>query len=155
MNLIIYKGIEHEQLGDAPFIGARISAAQCSGSCKGCFNQHIKDYDNQYATAQTIIDQVLQNPLNEGIILGGLEWTEQPYDMVQLISLAVASGLQVMLYTRLTEEQFIEQFPLFEKSPIWCKFGEYDETKAVTNYISHGVPLATSNQYIKYMKKRR
>lgn len=155
MKLITYKGIEPQVLSDAPFIGARILAAQCNRNCSNCFNQDIKLRDNQFGTALSIIHQVLFNPLHEGIILGGLEWTEQPYDMIELTELALSYSLQVMIYTGMTEEHFIEQFPELTNKPIWCKFGAYDESQKKENYYSHGVKLATSNQYVKYMKLRR
>jgi hypothetical protein len=153
-NLIVYKGIEHERLGDAPFIGALLIAGQCHGTCQGCFNQHVKDEPNVFDNATHIIQLVKKNPLNEGIILGGLEWTEQPYDMLDLVHTALISELQVMIYTRLSEESFVATFPELLGRNIWCKFGMYNELYKSEVYISHGVKLATTNQYIKYLGTR-
>lgn len=150
--MIIYKGIEPERLGDAPFMGALIIAQKCSANCKGCFNQHLKEEDNLFASADQILDEVQQNPLHEGIILGGLEWTEQPDDMIDLIQSALLRpSLQIMVYTRLTEEMFFKTFPLLRNwGPIWYKFGAYDETLRSYDHIEHGVVLATTNQHIKF-----
>ena len=151
MLMITYKDIEHERLGDAPFIGALIVAAHCSGNCPGCFNQHLKLWDNKFDTAANIIKEVKKNPINEGIILGGLEWSEQPFDLLDLVNFALWEQLQVIVYTRLTETEFFRLLPELESKPIYVKFGEYDETQASDCYFSHGVKLATTNQYIKYM----
>ncbi|MEG1636132.1 MAG: 4Fe-4S cluster-binding domain-containing protein [Cellulosilyticaceae bacterium] len=150
--MIAYKDIEHENLGDAPFIGARLLSAQCSRNCKNCFNQSLKDEPTKYATEIQIISMVLSDKLNEGIIFGGLEWTEQPWDLIVLVRLALLNKLQVMIYTGTTEKEFIKRVPQLKDLPIWCKFGHYDETQKVAEYISNGIKLASANQYIKFMK---
>ena len=44
--IIKTKGIVHERVEDAPFMGALISAVDCNLNCKGCFNQHLKSLPN-------------------------------------------------------------------------------------------------------------
>ena len=153
-HFITYKDIDHERLGDAPFIGALVIAAQCHGPCKNCFNLDLRQAPNKFATAEQIIQTILENPFNEGIILGGLEWTEQPDDLIDLLltSIWYSDRLQRMLYTRLTEEQFAEQFPqIYQKIPMWYKFGEYDESQSDDHYYSHGIKLATRNQKVVFI----
>lgn len=149
--MIVYKGIEHERLGDAPFIGALIIAAQCSGNCPGCFNQHVKEDPNIFDTAEGIIRAVKANHFNEGIILGGLEWSEQPFDLLELIAVAKVNDLEVIVYTRRTELDFLLEFPDLQHARIWIKFGSYQVEQQSDTYFDHGVKLATTNQYIKYM----
>lgn len=149
--MIIYKDIEHERLGDAPFIGALIIAAQCSRNCPGCFNQHVKEEPNRFATAQQIISMVQDNPLNEGIILAGLEWSEQPADLVELVKVARCENLQVIVYTSCTEEEFFQIVPELQGMSIYVKFGAYVEELKHDAHFSYGVKLATTNQYIKYL----
>lgn len=148
---ITYKGIEHETFGDAPFVGARILAAQCSRNCKGCFNQDLKEQPNQFSNAGQLIEEVKRHKLDEGIILGGLEWTEQAEDMMELATLARAEGLLVMIYTGMTEEQFFRNFPEMLSLSIWYKFGAYDEQLKSNCYYSHGVKLSSTNQYVIYV----
>ena len=111
---------------------------------------------NLFGTAERILDEVEANPINEGIILGGLEWTEQPDDLIEIVTAALwrSDRLKVMIYTRLTEEEFFNRFPILKnRYPIWYKFGAYDETKRSELYYSHGVKLASTNQYIKLVSK--
>ena len=148
--LIDYKGIEAERLGDAPFIGALLIATNCHHNCPGCFNQHIRSEAIQRATPEDIMDQVQSNKLHEGVIFGGLEWSEQPIDLLVLVDTALHRHLKVMIYTHLDEYTFLQRFPGLVYCDLWCKFGEYDETKKVLDYQSYGVTLASSNQYVKH-----
>lgn len=96
---IRYKFIQDERTEDAPFVGALISAIGCKNKCKGCFNRHLKTYPTLKNTAEEIIEMVKSNPFNEGIILGGLEWSEQPIELIELCKVASENGLKVMIYT--------------------------------------------------------
>lgn len=144
------KGIQHERLGDAPFVGALIIANDCTQNCHGCFNQHLKMEESYEVSAESVVKLVKQNPLHQGVILGGLEWTEQPEDLRELVQEALAEGLEVMVYTYMTEERFRDSFPDLAKLPIWCKFGPYRE-KLPSWTDPTGIKLASNNQYIKYM----
>jgi len=148
---MLYKGIRHNILNDAPFIGALIIANDCHMPCKNCINEHLKD--PKYTTSNTageIIAEVLSNGLNGGIILSGLEWTEQANDMVKLAMEALKNNLEVIIYSHHTEKYFFKIVPELKSKPIYVKFGLYDEKLKSSNNISYGVKLATSNQYIKY-----
>lgn len=149
---ILYRGTIHERTEDAPFMGALIIAADCNNNCQGCFNQHLKDELLCRTTAECIIRDVKQNPFNEGIILGGLEWSEQAEDMIQLIRVAKDADLKVMIYTGLTEEDFVKKFCM-HLNGCYVKFGKYDITCLSDNYYSCGVKLASTNQYVKYFSQ--
>ncbi|HBH11504.1 MAG TPA: hypothetical protein DDX29_00035 [Clostridiales bacterium] len=146
-----YKGILHNVLNDAPFIGAIIIAYNCHMSCKDCINEHLKKdvYTISNSTSE-IIEQVKLNSLNEGIILSGLEWTEQPDDLVELVQAALADNLKVMVYTHHTESDFFKIVPELRHRSIYVKFGLYELSLKHDQYFSHAVKLATTNQYIKY-----
>ena len=149
---IRHKGIYRERF-DAPFMGTLISAIACNRNCPGCHDDPIK-YNSEILTEdhEEIIRRVLEDPFSEGIILAGLEWTLQREEMYTLIQTARLYHLQVIVYTHHTESEMREMFPeLYSDSFIglYMKYGEYDETKLVPNYSSYGVPLASSNQYIK------
>lgn len=149
--MIKYKGIVHNILNDAPFIGALLIAPSCKKGCPDCINEHLKNNGIIYEeTATEIIKKVKSNGLNRGIILSGLEWSESGNSMEKLIDESLKEDLKVILYTHNNEETFTNKFPNIIKKKIYIKFGEYDECKKTPNNMSHGVRLATSNQYIKY-----
>ena len=149
--LVSYKGIIHERAEDAPFMGALIIATSCSNGCRGCFNQHLKDAETYLRYADEVIKEVKQNPFNDGIRLGGVEWSEQPDDRVALVSCAAAAGLKVMVYTGLTEEEFYRRVPSHYLHNCYIKFGKYDEKHLSDNHTSFGVKLASTNQYIVHL----
>ncbi len=151
MRQIKYKGIVHNVLNDAPFIGAIVIADHCSMPCKNCINEHLKSdaYRRQHSAAQ-IIAKVKSNGLDEGVIFSGLEWSEQPDDLVELVEVALAEDLKVIVYTHCDEEAFFKIAPRLKDKPIYIKFGLYDKKLRTDSHFSHGVKLATSNQYIKY-----
>lgn len=150
--LVSYKGIIHERAEDAPFMGALIIGVSCRNNCRNCFNQHLKDKQTYLKFADEIIEEVQQNRFNDGIILAGLEWSEQPDDTIALISCATEAGLKVILYTGLTEYELYRRIPRKFLVGSYVKFGAYDETKAANNYKSLGVRLASTNQYIKFVQ---
>lgn len=147
MNIRI-KGIAHERTEDAPFMGALISAIDCHIDCKGCFNQHLKNESTIILDSKTIIREVLKNPFNKGIILGGLEWTEQPEEMKELIKIALENNLQVILYTGLSEDMFNKKFSDICKLNIYIKYGNYDEQCKTQELKCYGVKMASNNQTI-------
>lgn len=146
---MIIRGVVHNVIGDAPFIGANIIAMDCYKNCHGCHNQHLKEREKIETSWQEVIDEVRSNPFNQGIILGGLEWTYFPDWMTELVNGALQNNLEVMIYTYMEEEEFSEKFPNLISLPIYIKFGEYDSSKETHNNFHYGVKLATSNQYIK------
>lgn len=150
MRLIRYKAIEHERMEDAPFIGALISAIDCHIGCKNCFNQHLKDRPTLLKTAEALIAEVRSNPFNEGLILAGLEWSEQPEELVELVAEALKSKLEVIVYTGLDLEVFLKRVPalLDLEGDIYIKHGAYIPEQASCDYANHKVKLASSNQRI-------
>lgn len=147
---IHYKRIEHERLEDAPFIGALICAVDCNINCADCFNQYIKNEPILIKESQEIINEVLSNKFNKGIILSGLEWTLQVEEMRELIKLAQINNLEIILYTGLNEEYFKEKFTDIYNTPsMYIKFGKYNKELRIDNK-HYGVTLRSSNQNIKY-----
>lgn len=144
-----YKGIVEERFEDAPFIGALLLANDCHHNCPGCFNQYLRSQPSKENTAEEIIAKIKENPLHQGIILGGLEWSEQPEDLYAIVSTAKFQGLEVIVYTHHEIDTFERMFPWVQHSGIFVKFGEYqNDNVADTNF--NGVQLASANQYIIY-----
>lgn len=149
-----YKLIEHERVEDAPFVGALISAIGCSINCPNCFNQHLKKYPTREASIQEIIKEVKGNFFNQGIILAGLEWTEQPEEMKGLIEEALRNNMEVMIYSGLSEDNFIEKFPgIWNNQQIYIKTGGFKKEDSNEHYYSEGVKLASSNQRVRARKQ--
>lgn len=147
--IIKIKGIVHERVEDAPFMGALICAVDCKFNCKGCFNQHLKNLPTIEMDSEEILDEVIKNPFNEGIILAGLEWSLQPNQLRELVNSAINKELKVIIYSGLNEEEFKLKFPdLYSLKNIYFKFGRYEEDLKVENNIHYDVKLATSNQKI-------
>ena len=91
--IINIKKIEHERYEDAPFIGALICAVDCDINCQGCFNQHLKELPTIQKDSKDIINEVLANKFNKGIVLAGLEWSLQKEEAYELIKLNDAKEL--------------------------------------------------------------
>lgn len=147
--MIRYRLIEPERFEDAPFVGALICAIGCPIGCPNCFNQHLKDLPIQTSSAQALIEQVQQNPFHEGIILGGLEWSAQPEELISLVETALAAELKVMIYTGLSLELFLNKVPQIRNllGEIYIKYGSFHPEQP--GYHSRfGVHLASGNQKI-------
>lgn len=147
--LIHYKGIIHERAEDAPFMGALVIATSCHNNCQGCFNQHLKDAKTYERYADEVITEVKQDVFNDGVILGGLEWSEQPEETIALINSAKKTGLQVMLYSGLDENELLNRIPVEHLHGCYIKVGRYIYSEHSDDYVSNGVRLASTNQYVK------
>lgn len=150
--LIRHKCIVHERTEDAPFVGALIVGINCDIGCPECFNQEIKEAENLDIEVLDLIKVVTKNPFNKGLILGGLEWTCQPREMLAIVDMCVATGLDLMVYTGHTEEEFFRRVPQSRFRQCYIKFGSYDLASKSGHYYSHGVKLASTNQYIKWFE---
>jgi len=147
--IVRHLGITHESQ-DAPFIGALICAIGCSHHCPGCHNQHLIGSPIIEESEEQIISKVKQNIFNKGIILAGLEWTEQPHEMYALTFEALSRGLEVMIYTHMMQYEFEASFPelIEQPKPLWCKYGPYQDAKATKLKSQYGIVLADPEQYI-------
>ena len=146
--IIRYKVIIEERTEDAPFIGALISAIDCKFNCKNCFNQHLKNIKTQQKDSDIIIQEIKQNPFNKGIILAGLEWSNQSEEAKILIETAIKNNLQVILYTGMDIKNFKIKYPELMIHGIYLKYGKYEENQKTINHIGYGVTLASFNQHI-------
>lgn len=128
---IKYKYIEHERTEDAPFVGALICAEDCTFNCPECFNQELrKNVPNIIQDSGHIISLVKQNPLNQGVIFGGLEWSRQPMEMIELAEKARLANLEVMIYTGLEKDEF------FRKVGMACVRHSPEATEIENNIVT-------------------
>lgn len=98
---IRYKTLEHGVKDESPFIGARLSAISCSIKCKGCKVRKLLKLPTITKTAEEIVAEIISYPENEGLILSQLEWSEQIDEMLEIIGVASAHGLKIMIHTGL------------------------------------------------------
>lgn len=146
--LINYKLIEHERVGDAPFIGALISACDCTFNCSNCFNQHIKKLKTISKTSEEIIAEIRSNAFNMGVIFAGLEWSLQLDECILLAKKAKKYGLLNMVYTgNVWESAFVNRI-IRSDAFDYIKFGQYDESLKTANHVEYGIALSSSNQHI-------
>lgn len=144
---INYKVIQHERIGDAPFIGALISSCDCLFNCVDCFNQEIKDYPTLTKEANEIIEEIQSNPFNKGIIFAGLEWALQKEELEVLVQIAKQHNLLTMVYTGYDVNSSYVQWLVNELQVDYVKYGQYDESKKIP-HNECGVTLASINQHI-------
>lgn len=139
---------------DAPYIGTLVAGRYCNGTCRGCFNQHLKSAPVSTIDADHLLDKIQDDPFSEGIILGGLEWLDGQYDEAYyLLSMALARGMKAMLYTRLYADEIQKWYPkLMELSGLYIKCGPYLVAKHTETLRMFDVPLASENQYIVQIK---
>ncbi len=151
---IRYKLIEQERFQDAPFTGALVCAVGCDLNCPGCFNESVKQMPTSIQSAEGIVKSISDNPFNEGIILGGLEWSLQPDELLELVKTALEQDLKVMIYTGLPLEQFLDRVPrlVTVEGEIYIKHGAYDSSLSHVQPVMYGVKLASENQRIDKLK---
>lgn len=104
---IRYKSIQWECFQDAPFVGTLISGISCGNKCKGCQNKDLKKDPNLESDMQEIIDYIKNETTSKGIIMGGLEWSEQMKELLEFCKLAGENDLQIMIYTGLEFDEFL------------------------------------------------
>lgn len=151
--IIRHKGIYKPRF-DAPFVGTLISAISCPFNCEDCINDPIKPLTYETIDSREFLDSVANDPFSEGIILGGLEWTQQSMELFFLIRGALDRKLQVILYTWYPDyESLCNAVPCmrsFMNTGIYVKFGKYDNKNlADGDNVQYGVSLASRNQYIR------
>jgi len=146
--IIRYTHIEHEREHDAPFMGALISSIDCNFNCKYCFNQELKQYPKLQKDSKDIMMAITNNKFNQGIILGGLEWTLQPYELSELLKTAKAYNLQTMLYTGMDFYIFKAKFNKMFDDLDYIKCGRYMKNLKTDTNIQYNIKLASSNQKI-------
>ena len=108
MTWIKYRGIIPERTEDCPNgeFGALVVAKDCNIGCKNCFNQHLKNSPIYEDTPEMIVAKIKRNPLHTWCVLGGLEWSMDPYGLVFIAEEALRNNLNVLIYTGRTYEEF-------------------------------------------------
>ena len=108
--MIKVAGIVQESIVDGPGIRFVVFVQGCYHKCEGCHNTHTQDFGGgEEISIQSIIDQVKENPLLDGITLSGGEPFEQA-DSVSILAEQLKSlDYNVITYSGYTYEQIMEK----------------------------------------------
>jgi len=103
-------GLVQESIVDGPGLRFVVFAQGCSIRCKGCHNPDTWDFDGgTEKTLDSIIGEMLSNPLTDGLTLSGGEPFEQAADCASLAAVAHDNGLNVWTFTGKTLEELITE----------------------------------------------
>lgn len=97
MSKIRYKAIIHEVSGYAPFTGALIVANDWDSEFSDDTIEKYLEMNTVAHRGQTMIEQVLRNDNNKGVILAGLDWTLQLKDMLEIVDLVSKTRLDLLI----------------------------------------------------------
>lgn len=149
-----YSAVTHNSLVNGPGVRNVLHLQGCTIGCKGCFNTHTWSHEKGDVESVYKLAYELMKDSPDGITISGGEPTEQWDGVKRLLGEChkISRGLNVLMFTGLTEEQLIKSGILreaFEEchgsetmiSTIVC--GPYDRTQPSDEYL-----LGSSNQKI-------
>jgi len=103
-------GIVHDSIVDGPGLRFVVFTQGCKLRCEGCHNPDTWDADGgTEISVDDIINDMLSNPLIDGLTLTGGEPFEQAADCISLATVARDNGLNVWIYTGKTFEELQEE----------------------------------------------
>ena len=126
----------------------------CDGSCPGCFNGGLKDWNLKGMSYQQVLDKVQDlvkryTSLIDKIILVGGDpldaYNKYPNQYIELLKGLQPLNLPIFLFTRHSLECVQQEVIQYVQ---YVKTGPYLEELTCDNNICYGIKLATSNQTI-------
>lgn len=101
-------GIEDESIVDGPGMRLTVFTQGCLHNCPGCHNPQTHALDaGTLMSVETILSQLLDDPLLSGITFSGGEPFLQPGPLAWLARAAHAHGKNVVCYSGYTMEQLL------------------------------------------------
>lgn len=101
-------GTVDDSIVDGPGFRYTVFTQGCFHHCPGCHNPETHDFaGGRVVDTETILAQIRQNPLLDGLTLSGGDPMEQPLPCAELARQAHALGLNVWCYTGYTLEQLL------------------------------------------------
>lgn len=101
-------GIIRESIVDGPGIRFVLFAQGCPHHCKNCHNPASWDFDaGKDYSVSTLFEEIMKNPLLDGITLSGGEPFCQSKPLTELARKAKEQNLTVMTYTGYTFEELL------------------------------------------------
>jgi len=102
-------GVAAESITDGPGIRYAIFTQGCPHYCPGCHNPESHSFTDGYLVSEeTIIGEILTNPLLDGITLSGGEPFMQAEELIPVAMAAEAHGLSVIIFSGYTYEELLE-----------------------------------------------
>ncbi len=99
-------GYVDESEVNGPGCRAVIWVQGCPRACPGCFNPASWSFEpNQLIAIETLVEQILNNPRNQGVTFSGGEPFWQAPALAELARQLKAAGFSVMSFTGFTIEQ--------------------------------------------------
>jgi anaerobic ribonucleoside-triphosphate reductase activating protein len=124
----------------------------CNGTCDGCFNPELKDFQFGKQFNTEVIESLLLkitefNSIIENIwILGGDPLDQEQFDLIQLLSiLKKNTNKSLWLWTRYDLNNISMNIKQYCD---YIKVGAYIPNFSADNNVHYGVKLQTSNQKI-------
>ena len=103
-------GLVQDSIVDGPGLRFVVFTQGCQFRCEGCHNPDTWDSTGgTEVSVESIINDMLSNPLTDGLTLSGGEPFEQAADCVNLAAVAREKGLNVWVFTGKTFEELQEE----------------------------------------------
>jgi len=101
-------GLVQDSIVDGPGLRFVVFTQGCTLRCTGCHNPDTWDPDGgREMPVGDIIEEMLSNPLTDGLTLSGGEPFEQAADCAGLAAAALEKGLNVWVFTGRTYENLL------------------------------------------------
>jgi anaerobic ribonucleoside-triphosphate reductase activating protein len=145
-------GIIKDSLIDGPGVRLVVFFQGCEFNCPHCQNPETHDPDGGYVSS---IEEILSHvtEITTGLTISGGEPTLQMFAAVELAKEAQKRGLNVMIYTGKTREEWGMSDMMYEITPLfdYIKFGRYVHELRDTSLPYRG----SSNQEIYQLQADR
>ena len=103
-------GLLHDSITDGPGLRFVVFTQGCARNCRGCHNPETWDSDGGIEMpVDDVIDEMLSNPLTDGLTLSGGEPFMQAADCASLAAAAHENGLNVWTFTGNTFEEILRE----------------------------------------------
>ena len=103
-------GLIQDSIVDGPGLRFAVFTQGCTLCCPGCQNPDTWDASGGVElSVNYIINEMLSNPLTDGLSLSGGEPFEQAADCASLAAIARENGLSVWIFTGKTYEELLEE----------------------------------------------
>jgi anaerobic ribonucleoside-triphosphate reductase activating protein len=144
-------GYVDESEVNGPGCRAVVWVQGCLRECPGCFNPASWSFEiNQLVSVDHLVEQILDNPRNEGVTFSGGEPFWQAPALAVLARKLKAAGLSVMSFTGFTLEQLQSEYAPASAQDLLNQLdilvdGPYIQSLAVH---SPDCPVSSSNQRV-------